>query len=548
MTASESAISNQQSAIPRWELVLGAALVALAAWLRFPGLEERGLCIPDEGAIASHGLLWLARAPGMIWAHPAHAPLLGLASSILGADVTGFLRVQAALGVFGAALIAWLFRRWEGAGAAALGALVWATAPYYLFYQRACLSDGNANLMTWIGLGLLGTALRFGRGRAEVGPGGADAPSRGLLLGAGLFLGMGFWFAPSDALPAPLACAATAAIGLRSGRAWHGVARDVGLVIAGGALSLLVTAVLGYPGISWELELRFLRASVALASKVSWTFGAFGFLWRGLGPAPCLLACVGLVVAARRRRDADLLFALVLVGLLLFTLRAGILYSRMVFPASLGVLWFAGVGAEAGVKWARGLAGVRGPACAALLVVAFGAAHAATVWGAASTARNLRGGYTETSDWLRHAGAGRLLTSQANFIFTATGAWSAVTAREELQAIWASGGGDREVGARLERFVAEGAAEGAAETGPEGARKCTHLIVDYIFWTEATPDVLRGLRSFLDRHPPDLLVENPAGANPMVLEESADWQAVGDPRAAKLWVYDLTRLCAELAR
>lgn len=165
-----------------------AAVLGLAAALRFARLDRQGLLLFDEGqlilearqtaALLAHGLRAAGGAPGerealagvirscsIIFARPVHTTLLAavlLAVPGVRADQAS-LRLSAAMGTATVAAVWWLATTWYGEAAGLLAALLLAVAPYHLLYSREGLSDALA--VTWWVL-TLACAVRPGRGMA----------------------------------------------------------------------------------------------------------------------------------------------------------------------------------------------------------------------------------------------------------------------------------------------------------------------------------------------------------------------------------------------
>lgn len=516
----EPAVSPSPARLARGEWIALAALLALAAGLRLWGLTERGLVFTDEGIYCTDAEHWLERKPSAIRAHPAQGIALGLVGPLLGPDVTGFLRVQAVLGVAGTLLVWGMTRRWEGQAAAWAAGGAWATAPFLLHYQRGCLTDGNALVVSCAGLAGLGTALGFGAG--------APAISRRGIAAAGFLLGLAWWFAPGAALAAAFGTLALVVVERRAGRAWPAVGRDLVVCVGAGLLSGLAVAAAGMPVVSWRRVARYVAVVGDHMTASTWSTAWLDYTVCYLGPVVCLLAAAGVVVAARRRQPADVLFGIVGAGQVLFLARTAFVFPRLCLPLALPVLWFAGVGAE----WIAARVRLRaGPVAAAGAVVVLLLAHAAGIGADALAAVRLRSGYVEASAWLAPRGAGTLLTSQSSQILNAVGHWSAVAACDDFRALWRSASDRRTVAAFLRQRQRDG---------------CTHLVVDYLFWSGLGQREVRALQDLLDRHAPVAVFANPAGRDRAVLEETGAAAAVDDPRAGRIWVFSLPELCAAL--
>jgi len=165
-----------------------AAILAVAAGLRFARLDRQGLLLFDEGqlilearqtaTLLQHGLRAAAGVPGerealagairnssILFARPVHTTLLAgilLAAPGVRADQAS-LRLSAAMGTATVAAVWWLATSWYGETAGLLAALLLAVAPYHLLYSREGLSDALA-VGWWILT--LACAVRPGRGMA----------------------------------------------------------------------------------------------------------------------------------------------------------------------------------------------------------------------------------------------------------------------------------------------------------------------------------------------------------------------------------------------
>lgn len=165
-----------------------AAILVLAAGLRFHGFHSRGLLLFDEGHLVaearSTGSLWAAApgalagkpgAPGafaalardcpVIFGKPVHNTLLASLLPAFSDGASATLVLSATAGTLVVWLCFLLARAFFGDMTGLLASLLLAVSPYHLMYSREGLSDSLAVLF-W--LGALALWLRAGRGAAAL--------------------------------------------------------------------------------------------------------------------------------------------------------------------------------------------------------------------------------------------------------------------------------------------------------------------------------------------------------------------------------------------
>ncbi|MBM4047998.1 MAG: hypothetical protein FJ279_23095, partial [Planctomycetes bacterium] len=131
-------------------LLLTLAL-ALAFVMRFWGLREQGLRFVDEGEYCFFGACILHGTHGQIIDKPGHGLLIFLGFQAFGFSMASALFVSAALGFLSVVLLYKLARDLWGGAEALIAACLAATLPFWLYYQRSSMSDGNYLFFSLLG-------------------------------------------------------------------------------------------------------------------------------------------------------------------------------------------------------------------------------------------------------------------------------------------------------------------------------------------------------------------------------------------------------------
>lgn len=289
-----------------------AAVVALAAALRIPGLEyglPYPLLNPDEASIVPRA--WeMAHGGGLDpgwYDYPSLllellAPLQALAGS---PSYLSARYVAVLIGLAGVVAAWWLGRRAYGGSAGVVAASVVAVSTTHVAYSHIAVTDV---LLT---LGVTCTLALLAAGRLE-------------------WAGVAAGLAVSAKYPGVFLAAPLLAVGW--GR-WRRLAVAAGLAVA--AFALTSPFVVVHPGRAWDdlsRVQRLARAGWLGFEHEGSALGAFSArLWDAVGPV-LVIALVGLVLALFRRSRADL--ALASFGLLYFAdlLTLDAHFDRYVLP------------------------------------------------------------------------------------------------------------------------------------------------------------------------------------------------------------------------
>jgi len=186
---SRSAASANGAARLRAELVLWAAVLVLAAFLR---LYELGAVPLDlgESRLAFEAWREVHGASAELWREPVVNATTGAVFLLFG-DSDALARLIPAVAGVGLVAAVWLLRPFLGAAGALGAALVLAVSPTFVYFSRHLSPDAYAALFALLAGGF---ALRFARGGSMGSLAGASA-SMGVLLcsgGPGVTYGLGF--------------------------------------------------------------------------------------------------------------------------------------------------------------------------------------------------------------------------------------------------------------------------------------------------------------------------------------------------------------------
>ena len=142
-----------------------AAILGLAALLRFYALPQRGFIYWDEAKFALEGIRVQAALQALLGSHvslvvgkavgtakPTHALLIGLAYGLFGVHDYAPLLLNAAASVAAVALLYLIARRLFGPLIGLLAALFLAVSQYDIIYARSALSESDANVFLLAGL------------------------------------------------------------------------------------------------------------------------------------------------------------------------------------------------------------------------------------------------------------------------------------------------------------------------------------------------------------------------------------------------------------
>ncbi|MBI5367024.1 MAG: hypothetical protein HZA54_08300 [Planctomycetes bacterium] len=542
--------------LPRWEAGLAGFLLVAGVLFRTWGLGDEGLRVPDEGFHCFWAEAVACNTVGAVYRKPLHAVLLSLPlrALVLTDEVElrpwVFMVPQAVLGIVTVALLYVLARRAWGNAEGVLTLACSIAMPYLLFYHRGAFADGTYLAFQTLGLLLLARALPGALPGAPAAHPGGYALVSGALYAAACFV--------SEAAALGAGALALALVPLLRHKA---ITRRALAVVAGAwsagagaGLVLLYGIFRVQPWFHDGLYRAYVKdvAGQGFASRLA--LDHLVYFWNYATPPVLLLAVIGVVVAARRRRPLDV----VLLGLLLILLGNGFRLDtwapRRFVATLLPLTLLAGLGGGAVVDFAARRR-ARGPDGAADLRPWVTAALAlllpATQLPPAVEIVKLRSAYEAATQALEaEREAGRL-----GVVLAPMGADLLIPFQIEF------GESASPLGALLRE---PGGAERAEEwLTAARARGFTHLMLDYTFRLElqvghgllvpASPTgpadpvgwgqtAFPEVRRFLERNPPWLRLENPAGAYAPTLYENTLVSLPDDPVSRWICLFRLEEI------
>lgn len=183
------------------QIVVLTAILAIAAWLRYASLAQRGLIYWDEAKFALEGERFYAYFQAIFGTHvslnlgksvgtakPTHDLFIALGYLIFGIHAYTPLFVDAFCGVVEVGVVFLVGRRLFGPWVGLVAALFLAVSEYDIIYARSALSESDAALLFLIGVFLW--VLDWER-VADAVPALRGRPTR-FLLGAGILAGASF--------------------------------------------------------------------------------------------------------------------------------------------------------------------------------------------------------------------------------------------------------------------------------------------------------------------------------------------------------------------
>lgn len=497
-------------------LLLCAAL-ALALLMRFWGLKEQGPRLADEGRYYFFGACLKHGLHGQIYGKPGHALLVALGYRCLGFSMAAPLFVSAALGMVSVVLAYGLARRlWseeEGITAAVLSA----TAAFWLFYHRSAMSEGNYLFFSLLGLFL------WWRGQDDLR---RWSLSRGVLFAlSGAAFGFGYAVNPSACLL--MGCALVGSSILCATRRVPFVPTALGAAVLGLTAWLTRSVVFGLLSdyVLWD-EMKRLnewRAGWVLAFQPGPYL--FWHLLRYTSPVTFAFALAGVGIACRRRSSADLVVLAMLVLVGGFWVRMSLPYPRVYLPVTVPFMLLA---CRAAGELARRYRS-RAAALPLLCVVMAGAQLAES-----RHMLTLRSGYEQTCRILKADGVREGVSTHSWMTLQTFTARRFGFITEALQTVFERPDWRAKLPQALQKMTDKGA---------------THMVIDYMFWTGASPQAVEGLRGFIEERPPTFAVPNSAPSYAPTVEADGKIPPLNDePLAQKIYIYRLRDYVSPVTR
>ncbi|MBI2191819.1 MAG: glycosyltransferase family 39 protein [Planctomycetes bacterium] len=498
-----------------------AGILLLAAFLRFYGLDERGMCTSDEGHYAHQAWQVLRGEADAIKDKPGHTGLIVLSFKAFGVRMTSPLYLSAAAGLVAVALVWWMVRGWCGPAASCLAALLASFLPYTLSYQRSALSDGP--LFTC----LLSGVLLFGRGmQSLVTPASCRSAALRFSL-SGLVFGLALSINYSVATTLLPAVLALAAFSWRKRETWRTAASGLLGLSAGLGLGYGIVLAILWPFIEHAELWRQIRYHGNAFAQSNLSLRPLRMLSAHGGLLPMVLAGIGLVRMARRRGPLDVL-GLFLAGFMAAAYaRASQPYPRVYHPLCLPLLMAAASGfATVLGAWPRGQAA--GPVVAGLLLLGCAGEQGSRVRALVT----MRSGYQQAFDVLLTDELQKGGTTHTWWAFQAFTARPFGYCSKEMARKLGGKNWETDLLRLLLRWERQG---------------YTHIVIDYFLWNEidaAAPvgleEFTRRLARFLELYRPAFRIENAAARDEQVLAEDGGLPAAGfDPHAEFIYILRL---------
>jgi 4-amino-4-deoxy-L-arabinose transferase-like glycosyltransferase len=382
----------------RHEATLFAAVVAVAAVLRFWNLTALGLTHFDEGAYTTTGR-WLATlgregaAFQPTFSPPLFPSLVGAAFALFGVRDFVAVAVSAAAGSLTVGIVYLIGRAWFGRAVGVAAALMLAAAEYHVVFSRLALTDATFTLLFWVALACL---FR-----------GAEAGDRRWLVAGGVATGLcwntkyhGFF---------PLAIVGVWLLA-RAARGERVPVRDFALasgVAAGMYLPwvVYVQATIGYAALVRTHVAHSVGRGLFVTPPAALAF----YFERWLAAPLLVMSAAGVVAAFVERRRAGL-FLVLATALFLASATLYLSFPRLALPVVPAACLFAAYGVDAAARALR----VRPAATLAVgtaLVLAWGAPRAAAVLAMRTD------GYRRAAAYVREAGVPAITELSKNYYF-----------------------------------------------------------------------------------------------------------------------------------